>query len=36
MSIFDKYDLTQNLLTIKKTVKVEDGVFINVPDSDIQ
>jgi len=28
MSIFDKYDLTQNQLHIKKSVKVEDGVFI--------
>ena len=34
MSIFDKYDLTENQLNIKKTVKVEDGVFINVPDKD--
>ena len=33
MSIFDKYDLIQNQLNIKKTVKVEDGVFINVPDN---
>jgi cyanophycinase len=36
MSIFDNYDLTQNLLTIKKTVKVEDGVLLNVPDTDVQ
>jgi len=28
MSIFDKYDLLQNQLNIKKSVKVEDGVFI--------
>jgi len=28
MSIFDKYDLIQNQLHIKKSVKVEDGVFI--------
>jgi len=34
MSIFDKYDLTENQLNIKKTVKVEDGVFTNVPDKD--
>ena len=27
MSIFDKYDLTQNLLNIKKTVKVEEGTL---------
>jgi len=33
MSIYDKYDLTQNQLNIKKTVKVEDGVFINAPDN---
>jgi cyanophycinase len=34
ISIFDKYDLMQNQLNIKKTVKVEEGVFINVPDKD--
>ncbi|WP_259068757.1 cyanophycinase [Mucilaginibacter sp. X4EP1] len=28
MSIFDKYDLLQNQLNIKKSVKVDDGVFI--------
>jgi cyanophycinase len=28
MSIFDNYDLTQNLLNIKKSVKAEDGVDI--------
>lgn len=33
MSIYDKYDLLQNQLIIKKSVKVEDGVFINVPDN---
>ncbi|WP_183562017.1 cyanophycinase [Mucilaginibacter sp. SP1R1] len=33
MSIFDKYDLAQHRLLIKKTVKVEDGVFIHAPDS---
>jgi cyanophycinase len=33
MSIFDKYDLVQNQLNIKKGVKVEDGAFINVPDN---
>ena len=32
MSIFDKYDLSQNQLNIKKTVKVEDGVFISTPE----
>ncbi len=33
MSIFDKYDLLQNQLIIKKTFKVEDGVFISAPGS---
>ncbi|MDR6941779.1 cyanophycinase [Mucilaginibacter pocheonensis] len=33
MSIFDRYDLTQHRLIIKKTVKVEEGVFIHAPDS---
>jgi len=32
MSIFDKYDLSQHKLNIKKVVKVEDGVFIKVGD----
>ena len=32
MSIFDKYDLEQNALIIKKAVKVEDGVLIKAPD----
>lgn len=35
MSIFDKYDLTEHRLLIKKTVKVEEGVFINAPDNDL-
>jgi cyanophycinase len=35
MSIYDKYDLTQHRLLIKKAVKVEDGVFIQAPDSDL-
>ena len=35
MSIFDKYDLTGNQLNIKKTVKIEDGVFIKAPDNDV-
>ncbi|MDN5284469.1 MAG: cyanophycinase [Mucilaginibacter sp.] len=35
MSIFDKYDLAQHKLIIKKTVKVEEGVFIHAPDSDL-
>ena len=33
MSIFDKYDLALNQLNIKKTVKVEDKVFITAPGS---
>lgn len=33
MSIFDKYDLVQHRLIIKKSVKVEEGVFINAPGS---
>jgi len=33
MSIFDKYDLAANQLNIKKSVKVEEGVFINAPDN---
>jgi cyanophycinase len=35
MSIFDKYDLAQHRLMIKKTVKVEEGVFIHAPDTDL-
>src|SRR6201996_5915025 len=31
MSIYDKYDLLQNQLEIKKSLKVEDGVFITSP-----
>jgi cyanophycinase len=34
MSIYDKYDLDQHKLQIKKVVKVEEGVFIKVGDSD--
>lgn len=34
MSIFDKYDLAANSLIIKKTVKIDDGVFITAPDTD--
>jgi cyanophycinase len=33
MSIFDKYDLISNQLNIKKSVKVEEGVFIKAPDN---
>ena len=33
MSIFDKYDLQQQRMIIKKTVRVEDGVFITSQDS---
>jgi cyanophycinase len=36
MSIYDKYDLLQNKLLIKKIVKIEDGVFIKVGDSDLK
>jgi cyanophycinase len=35
MSIFDKYDLVTNQLAIKKTVKVEDGVFIAPNNNDV-
>ena len=35
MSIFDKYDLLQNQLMIKKVVKVEETAFINSPASDL-
>lgn len=33
MSIYDKYDLVQHRLLIKKSMKVEEGVFINAPGS---
>jgi len=33
MSIFDKYDLVQHRLIIKKNMKVEEGVFIQAPGS---
>jgi cyanophycinase len=32
MSIFDKYDLAENQLIIKKIVKPETGPFVNMPD----
>jgi cyanophycinase len=35
MSIFDKYDLVANQLAIKKTTKVEDGVFIAPNNNDV-
>ncbi|WP_184546740.1 cyanophycinase [Mucilaginibacter sp. FT3.2] len=35
MSIYDKYDLSQHRLMIKKTLKVEEGVFIHAPDNDL-
>lgn len=35
MSIFDKYDLVQHRLLIKKSVKVEEGVFIHAPGSNL-
>lgn len=34
MSIFDKYDLEKHELSIKKTIKVEEGVFLKVKDYD--
>src|SRR6201996_975524 len=34
MSIYDKYDLQQHRLLIKKIIKVEDGVFIKGPDNE--
>jgi cyanophycinase len=34
MSIYDKYDLKQHKLNIKKVVKVEDGVYVQAPDND--
>ncbi|GAA4926234.1 cyanophycinase [Mucilaginibacter defluvii] len=37
MSIFDKYELHQHRMLIKKAVKIEEGVFLTVPDtSDLQ
>ncbi|UOE49928.1 cyanophycinase [Mucilaginibacter sp. SMC90] len=35
MSIFDKYDLVQHRLIIKKNMKVEEGVFIHAPGSNL-
>jgi len=35
MSIFDKYDLTENQLIIKKIVKPENGPMINMPDENV-
>jgi cyanophycinase len=35
MSIYDKYDLDQHKLYIKKVVKVEEGVFIQGQDTDL-
>jgi cyanophycinase len=35
MSISDKYDLAENQLNIKKTVRVEEGALSNVPDKDV-
>lgn len=34
MSIFDRYDLAQQRLIMKKRTKVEDGVYLQVPDRD--
>jgi cyanophycinase len=36
MSIYDKYDLAQHKLIIKKVVKVEDGVFIKADGDTMQ
>ena len=36
MSIYDKYDIKQHKLLIKKIVKVEEGVFIKVGDNDFK
>lgn len=36
MSIYDKYDLHQHKLHIKKVVKVEEGVFIRGQDTDLK
>lgn len=33
MSIFDKYELHQHRMLIKKAVKIEEGVFLTVPDT---
>lgn len=34
MSIFDRYDLEQHRMTMKKRTKVEEGVYLQVPDRD--
>jgi cyanophycinase len=34
MSIFDKYDLPQHRLIMKKKTKVEEGVYLQMPDRD--
>ena len=34
MSIFDKYDLERHELTIQKTIKMEEGVFLKVKNED--
>ena len=34
MSLFDKYDLEKHELLIKKAIKVEEGVFLEVKDDD--
>jgi cyanophycinase len=34
MSIFDKYDLEQHRMMMKKRTKVEEGVYVQVPDKD--
>jgi len=34
MSLFDRFDLAQHKMEIKKTVKVEEGVYVQAPDHD--
>jgi cyanophycinase len=34
MSIFDRYDLAQQRLIMKKRTKVEEGIYLQVPDRD--
>ncbi|WP_158825356.1 cyanophycinase [Mucilaginibacter lacusdianchii] len=34
MSIFDRYDLAQHRMIMKKRTKVEEGVYVQVPDRD--
>jgi cyanophycinase len=34
ISIFDRYDLAQHRLIMKKKTKVEEGVYLQMPDRD--